>query len=218
MSRTTTSHRPDPPPVGRRALLMDGDAMAREHPRRPLLRGSRTDEGPCVLPPQHPRRAARGRPGYRGRTLVAAGHDDSVIRLRQKLLETMRLDLIAAMDRLTDRRMTAADGGAATPKRAWASRSSCSIGPFTLGRSAPPAIRISGTALHKRPERITATVWSPATFAGTPPRGPIWAQAPPAPCPRKPPPRPPAAASRPRFPHARERGVSAWPARVCRSG
>jgi uncharacterized protein YbcI len=45
------------------------------------------------------------------RTLLAEGDDDSVIRLRQKLLETMRPDLIAAVERLTDRHVTALIGG-----------------------------------------------------------------------------------------------------------
>jgi uncharacterized protein YbcI len=43
-------------------------------------------------------------------TLLAGGHDDSVIRLRQQRLQTMRLDLIAAVERLTDRHVTALMG------------------------------------------------------------------------------------------------------------
>jgi uncharacterized protein YbcI len=45
------------------------------------------------------------------RTLLAGGRDSSVIRLRQEILETMRLDLIAAVERVTDRRVTALMAG-----------------------------------------------------------------------------------------------------------
>jgi len=41
------------------------------------------------------------------RTLVASGRHDTVVRLREALLETMRADLIAAIETLTDRRVTA---------------------------------------------------------------------------------------------------------------
>jgi uncharacterized protein YbcI len=45
------------------------------------------------------------------RTLLASGHDDSVIRLRQELLTTMQPDLITAVERLTNRHVTALIGG-----------------------------------------------------------------------------------------------------------
>ena len=45
------------------------------------------------------------------RTLLASGHHDSVIRLRQELLRTMQPDLITAVERLTDRHVTALMGG-----------------------------------------------------------------------------------------------------------
>ncbi len=41
------------------------------------------------------------------RSLVASGCDDTVIRVQEALLETMRADLIAAIETLTDRRVTA---------------------------------------------------------------------------------------------------------------
>lgn len=44
------------------------------------------------------------------RTLLASGHENSVIRLRQELLRTMQPDLIAAVERLTDRHVTALIG------------------------------------------------------------------------------------------------------------
>jgi uncharacterized protein YbcI len=44
------------------------------------------------------------------RTLLAAGRDDSVIRLRQEVLETMRPDLIAAVESLSMRNVTAMMG------------------------------------------------------------------------------------------------------------
>jgi uncharacterized protein YbcI len=41
------------------------------------------------------------------RSLVASGRHDAVIRVREALLETMRADLIAAIETLTDRGVTA---------------------------------------------------------------------------------------------------------------
>ena len=81
------------------------------------------------------------------RTLLASGHDDSVIRLRQELLRTMQPDLITAVERLTDRHVTALIGGT-SPKSGIGAQSSSLISPSRLGRSAPPERQGSGPGLH----------------------------------------------------------------------